>query len=140
MKKVLAFLTTLICMVMPNIVNAQMVQKEQQTDSSIVRLSYIEIYPQYFDEYMKLALEVGATSMKTEPGVLSMYPMGLKEDKNKLFILEIYSNQEAYKKHIASAHFQKYKQGTLHMVKDLKLIDTNPLNSKMSLKSVIDCE
>ena len=45
-----------------------------------------------------------------------------------LSILETYASREAYDKHIASAHFQKYKQGTLHMVKSLKLIDQTPLN------------
>lgn len=84
-----------------------------------------------------MALEIGEVSMRTEPGVISMYPMGVKKDKNALYILEIYSSQEAYKKHIASAHFQKYKQGTLHMVKHLDLIDTTPLNPAMSIKSEI---
>lgn len=51
--------------------------------------------------------------------------------------LEIYASQDAYKKHIASEHFQKYKQGTLHMVKYLDLIDTNPLNPLMSISSEI---
>lgn len=124
---------------LPNVINyeGKMIDKEQQTDSSIVRLSYIEIYPEYHDAYMKMALEVGAKSMQTEPGVIAMYPMGVKKDENALYILEIYSSQEAYKKHIASAHFQKYKQGTLHMVKHLDLIDTNPLNPLMSIKSEI---
>lgn len=51
--------------------------------------------------------------------------------------LEIYASQDAYKKHIASEHFQKYKQGTLHMVKHLDLIDTDPLNPLMSISSEI---
>jgi quinol monooxygenase YgiN len=42
-------------------------------------------------------------------------------------ILEIYADQEAYQSHIQTAHFKKYKEGTLKMVKSLKLIDTTPL-------------
>ena len=42
--------------------------------------------------------------------------------------LEIYASQEAYQHHLTTAHFKAYKQGTLHMVKDLKLVDTNALN------------
>lgn len=42
-------------------------------------------------------------------------------------ILEIYKDQKAYQKHIASPHFKKYKEGTLHMVKHLDLVDTYQL-------------
>ena len=52
-------------------------------------------------------------------------------------ILETYASREAYDKHIASAHFQKYKQGTLHMVKSLKLIDQTPLNPANRINNFI---
>lgn len=114
-----------------------MAQKEQMTDSSIVRLSYIEVDPNYHSEYLKMALEVGEISMRTEPGVISMYPMVVKKDSNAIYILEIYSSPEAYKSHINSAHFKKYKQGTIQMVKRLELIDVDPLNPLMSIISEI---
>ena len=34
----------------------------------------------------------------------------------------------AYQQHLKTEHFQKYKQGTLHMVKDLKLPTMKPLD------------
>lgn len=105
-----------------------MVEKEKMATDGIVRLSKIEVYPQYLDEYMEFAVEVGTKSLRTEPGVLTMYAMQDKEDRCVITILETYSSQEAYKSHIASDHFQKYKQGTLHMVKSLELCDQSPLN------------
>ncbi len=102
--------------------------KLPMAEDGIVRLSRIEVYPQYLDEYMKLATEVGATSLRTEPGVLTMYAVADKNDPCLITILETYASQDAYKSHIASQHFQKYKQGTLHMVKSLELCDQNPLN------------
>ena len=105
-----------------------MVEKEKMATDGIVRLSKIEVYPQYLDEYMEFAVEVGTKSLLTEPGVLTMYAMQDKEDRCVITILETYSSQEAYKSHIASDHFQKYKQGTLHMVKSLELCDQSPLN------------
>lgn len=93
-----------------------MCAKEPMTADGIVRLSKIEVYPQYLDEYMKYAAEVGEVSLRTEPGVLTMYAVGEKENPCKITILETYTSREAYEKHIASKHFQKYKQGTLHMV------------------------
>lgn len=42
-------------------------------------------------------------------------------------ILEVYASREAYQSHIASAHFLKYRNGTLHMVKSPELVDVDPL-------------
>ena len=103
----------------------------------IVRLSKIEVYPQYLDEYMEFAVEVGTKSLRTEPGVLTMYAMQDKENPCIITILETYSSDEAYKSHIASEHFQKYKQGTLHMVKNLELCDQTPLNSDNIITNAI---
>ena len=105
-----------------------MCAKQQMAADGIVRLSKIEVYPQYLDEYMKFATEVGEISLRTEPGVLTMYAVGEKENPCQITILETYASREAYDKHIASAHFQKYKQATLHMVKSLELKDQTPLN------------
>ena len=86
---------------------------------------------------MKYAVEVGEVSLRTEPGVLTMYAMGEKENPCKVTILETYSSKEAYEKHIASEHFQKYKKGTLHMVKSLVLSDQTPLNSANKINNFI---
>lgn len=111
--------------------------KEPMTADGIVRLSKIEVYPQHLDEYMRYATEVGEISLRTEPGVLTMYAVGEKEDPCKITILETYSSKTAYEKHIASEHFQKYKQGTLHMVKSLVLSDQTPLNPANRINNFI---
>ncbi len=112
-------------------------RKEQMQEDGIVRLSKIEVYPEFLETYMEYATEVGATSLKTEPGVLTMYAVADRENPCNITILETYSSQEAYKKHIASGHFQKYKQGTMHMVRTLVLDDVTPLNPASRLVSVI---
>lgn len=114
-----------------------MCAKEPMTANGIVRLSKIEVYPQYLDEYMKYAVEVGEVSLRTEPGVLTMYAVSEKENPCMIIILETYANQESYEKHIASEHFQKYKQGTLHMVKSLVLSDQTPLNPTNRINNFI---
>lgn len=104
-----------------------------QTDSvkgmkMLVRISEIEVYPEYLNEYLKFALTVGATSVREEPGVIAIYPMVQQRDSCQIRILEIYASQEAYRYHIGTKHFQTYKQGTLHMVKRLDLVDMTPMN------------
>lgn len=115
-----------------------MCAKETMSTDGIVRLSKIEVYPQYLDEYMKYAVEVGEISMRTEPGVLTMYAVSEKDNPCMITILETYANKEAYEKHIASEHFRKYKQGTLHMVKNLELIDQTPLNPANKIVNFIE--
>lgn len=98
--------------------------KPVKTDSTmIVRISEIEVYPEYLKEYLEFAHNVGATSVREEPGVICIYPMQQLRNDCQIRILEIYASQEAYQKHIQTSHFQTYKQGTLHMVKNLDLVD-----------------
>ena len=89
-----------------------MCEKYPMQADGIVRLSRIKINPDYLDEYMKYAVEVGTISLETEPGVLTMYAVADKENPCDITILETYASQDAYKSHIASKHFQKYKQST----------------------------
>ncbi len=115
-----------------------MCSKQPMEADGIVRLSKIEVYPQFLEEYMQFATEVGEVSLRTEPGVLSMYAVGEKDNPCRITILETYASQEAYEKHIASEHFQKYKQGTLHMVKSLVLSDQTPLNPANKINNFIE--
>lgn len=102
--------------------------------NNLVRLSKITVDPAQLDAYNAYLKEEIETSMRLEPGVLTLYATADKESPNKITILEIYADQEAYKKHIQTSHFQKYKQGTLSMVKDLELVDTTPLIPGLKIK------
>lgn len=133
------FLTAAIGLLIYMTIMAQDVNPEKlpMAEDGIVRLSRIEVYPQYLDEYIKMATEVGTTSLRTEPGVLTMYAVADKNNPCLITILETYASQDAYKSHIATPHFQKYKQGTLHMVKSLELCDQTPLNLNSTIINVI---
>jgi len=96
----------------------------------IFRIAEIEVHPQYLKEYLAAAAEIQKASLAEEPGVICLFPSQLKEDSCQIRILEIYASQDAYKHHIQTAHFQKYKQGTLYMVKLLKLNDLQPMTSE----------
>ena len=97
-------------------------------DTMIVRLAEIEVYPEHLQEYLKFANEVDRLSVEREPGVVCLFPMQSAEDSTQIRILEIYASEEAYQSHIKTEHFQKYKQGTMHMVKSLKLPTMKPLD------------
>ena len=103
---------------------------ENSSQNMIVRIAEIEVFPQYMKEYLAYANEVDSLSIEREPGVICLFPMQSAEDSCQIRILEIYASEEAYQQHLKTVHFQKYKQGTLHMVKDLKLPTMNPLDPK----------
>ena len=54
--------------------------------------------------------------------------MQKKESPTSIRIVEIYRSEEAYKEHLATPHFRKYKEGTPHMIKSLKLVPMQPLD------------
>ena len=97
-------------------------------ETMIVRLAEIEVYPEHLQDYLKFANEVDRLSVEREPGVVCLFPMQSAEDSTQIRILEIYASEEAYQSHIKTEHFQKYKQGTLHMVKSLRLPTMQPLD------------
>ena len=107
---------------------AQEVATPVNYKTMIVRLAEIEVYPEYLQEYLKFANEVDRQSVEREPGVICLFPMQSAEDSTQIRILEIYASEDAYQSHIKTEHFQKYKQGTMHMVKSLKLPTMQPLD------------
>ena len=123
MKKFIILMLMIFIGGIPSLAN----EIQNNNNGMIVRISEIEVYPEYLDEYLNYAREVAHDSVAKEKGVVSIYPMQVIKDNTQIRILEIYKNQESYQKHIASPHFKKYKEGTLHMVKHLELVDTYQL-------------
>ena len=101
-----------------------------QTKDMMIRISEIEIDSSYLQEYNNILQEESRASVKLEPGVIAIYPMCQKENPTQIRILEIYANRKAYESHLKTTHFQKYKTSTLKMVKSLKLVDMNNIDSK----------
>lgn len=105
-----------------------------EAPAPLVRLSLIEVDPAHLEAYKALLHEGTATSVRVEPGVLSLYAVQEKERPTHFTILEIYASEAAYRSHLQTPHFQKYKQGTLPWVTSLRLVDTTPLNPAMPIK------
>ena len=99
----------------------------QMTNALLVRIAEIEVNEGYLEEYLAAAHNVGTKSVEIEPGVICIFPMQVKDSPNTIRIVEIYRNEEAYQAHLQTPHFLEYKQGTLHMVKSLQLVATEPL-------------
>jgi quinol monooxygenase YgiN len=107
---------------------SDMKQKVLNSDEMMIRISEIGIDSVYLNEYIRILKEESESSVRLEPGVISIYPMFQKENPTEIRILEIYANKKAYESHLQTPHFKTYKTSTLKMVKTLKLVDMEPID------------
>lgn len=93
----------------------------------IVRIAELEIDPAQLDAYKVALKEEIETSIRVEPGVLTLYAVSLKDHPEQIRLFETYSNAGAYESHLQSLHFKTYKSRTQQMVKLLRLVETEPI-------------
>ena len=124
----LVFITFMILLV-----NACNISQQKKTVTNMkdlmIRISEIEIDFTSLEEYKAILKEEAKASVMLEPGVISIYPMFQKDNPTQVRILEIYANREAYKSHLETPHFLKYKTTTLKMVKSLRLVDMEAIDT-----------
>lgn len=106
----------------------------QEESKQMVRLAKLVIDSAQLESYNTFLKEEIEASVKVEPGVLTLYAVAEKHRPTHITILEIYASEEAYRKHIRTPHFLKYKNGTKDMVKSLELVETIPLIPHMKIK------
>src|SRR5687768_7178476 len=83
-----------------------------QENTMMIRMSEIEIDPNFLQQYKAILKEESEASVRLEPGVISIYPMYQKQSPTQVRILEIYATRQAYESHLKTPHFQKYKTTT----------------------------
>ncbi len=105
-----------------------------QTKTQMVRIAKIVVDPAQLEAYKAAAKEEIDASVRLEPGVLTLYAVAEKGNPTHITILEIYADINAYKTHIQTPHFLKYKTGTKAMVKSLELVEVDPLVPGMKIK------
>ncbi len=98
-----------------------------QDKNLVVRMAKLEIDSAQLESYQTALREEIEISIRVEPGVLTLNAVAEKNRPTHITIMEIYANTEAYKAHLETPHFKKYKSTTKDMVKHLELIETNPV-------------
>ncbi|MBL7861929.1 MAG: antibiotic biosynthesis monooxygenase [Cyclobacteriaceae bacterium] len=105
-----------------------------QENERLVRLAKLVIDSTQLKQYQGYLKEEIETSLRVEPGVLTLYAVSEKARPTHITILEIYASKDAYNKHIQTPHFLKYKNGTKAMVKSLELVETVPLMPELKFR------
>ena len=99
----------------------------EEMQGRYVRLAEVEIDPAQLESYKAAATEEIETSVRVEPGVLALYAVSVKDNPAHIMVFEMYADADAYKAHLETPHFKKYKATTQKMVKSLKLVETVPI-------------
>ena len=92
-----------------------------------VQQAEIEIDPAQLEDYKAAVAEQIEAATRIEPGVLALYAVSEKDDPARVRVFEIYRDVDAYRSHLETAHFRKYKAATEKMVKSLRLVQTTPI-------------
>ena len=100
-----------------------------QESEKIVQMAKIEVDPAQLDKYKACLKEEIETSIRIEPGVLSLQAVADKNEPTHITILETYANNDAYQAHLKSPHFLKYKAAVKEIVKHLELVRVNIIAS-----------
>ena len=105
-----------------------------QENTQMVRLAKLVIDSAHLERYKNQLKEEIETSVRVEKGVLTLYAVSEKARPTHFTILEIYADEQAYKAHLQTPHFIKYKDATKNMVKSLELVESSPLVPGMKIK------
>jgi 4-carboxymuconolactone decarboxylase len=106
----------------------------QQESKQMVRLAKLVIDPNQLEQYKAILKEEAEISVRIEPGVLTLFAVQEKDNPTHFTILEIYADSAAYRAHLQTPHFIRYKTSTKDMVKSLELVETTPLIPDMKIK------
>jgi quinol monooxygenase YgiN len=111
---------SLLAITVPPLAGAQM-------RGPYVRLAELEIDPAQFESF-KAAIKEGIdAAVRLEPGVLVLYAVSEKDNPNLVRVFEVYTDETAYKTHLETAHFKKFRDTTNQMVKSRKFLDADPI-------------
>jgi quinol monooxygenase YgiN len=100
---------------------------EQAAQDRYVRIAELEIDPAQLENFKAAIRESIETSVRVEPGVLALYAVAEKDDPARFRVFEIYTDEEAYRTHLDTPHFRKFRAMTETMVKSRKLLDAVPV-------------
>jgi quinol monooxygenase YgiN len=106
-----------------------------QDKNIVVRIAKLQIDSARLENYRAALKEHAETAVRVEPGVLTLYAVYEKNNPTHVTVFEIYASQEAYKAHLQTPHFIKYKTSTKDMVKSLELVETVPIALESKYKN-----
>lgn len=98
-----------------------------QDTKPMVRMAKLKIDPAQLESYKAILKEEIETSIRLEPGVLTLYAVSDQKEPSSITIFETYASVAAYQAHLKSPQFIKYKTLAEKMVTSLELVPCDPI-------------
>ncbi|MBR0035204.1 MAG: carboxymuconolactone decarboxylase family protein, partial [Synergistaceae bacterium] len=111
-------------------------QKESGTAKSVV-LGLFEIKPECLDEFNRLTSEEFTRAVAEDSGVMALFATSEQGERaNVIHVLELFADEEARGKYIASENFKAYEKKVFSFLNSAKLIENKPANIRLSRKGL----
>jgi len=98
-----------------------------QQKNPLLLLAKLQIDSAQVESYKVYLKEGIESSIRVEPGCLTLYAVYEKDHPTHVTIFEVYADTAAYKAHLQTPHYKKYKNATKGMVKSLEESDVVPV-------------
>ncbi len=111
-------------------------QKESGTAKSVV-MGLFEIKPECLEEFNRLTAEEFTRAVAEDSGVMALFATSEQGERaNVIHVLELFADEEARGKYIASENFKAYESKVFSFLNSAKLIENKPANITLSRKGL----
>jgi quinol monooxygenase YgiN len=94
---------------------------------AMVRLWELQIVPQQSEAFHARAREHIEATLREEPRVLAIHSAVEKENPSRVRVFEMYTDEMAYRSHLQTPHFGKFRDTTDRMMTARKMHETTPI-------------
>ena len=111
-------------------------QKAEGTAKSVV-MGLFEIKPEFLEEFNRITAEEFTRAVAEDSGVMALFATSEQGERaNVVHVLELFADEEARGKYIASENFKAYEKKVLSFLNSAKLIENYPANITLSRKGL----
>ncbi len=111
-------------------------QKASGTVKSVV-MGLFEIKPECLEEFNRITAQEFTRAVAEDEGVMGLFATSEQGERaNVIHVLELFADEEARGKYIASENFKAYERKVLSFLNSAKLIENLPANITLSRKGL----
>src|SRR5688500_18184713 len=89
----------------------------------VVRMFEMQTDPARISEFDAVGRTNMDASIRLEPGVRAMHAVTRRDTPGSVVVLEIYDDENAYERHIATPHFETFLESSRPLVVSKKLVE-----------------
>ncbi|HTI90776.1 MAG TPA: antibiotic biosynthesis monooxygenase family protein [Puia sp.] len=98
-----------------------------QESDQVMRVARLQIDTAQLQAYKAALKEEITLSLRLEPGVLAFYAVSETKTPSQITIFEVYADVDAYRIHLETPHYKKYKSLTQNMVSSLDFVQVDAI-------------